>query len=89
MPAEKSFTVTLGPQQRIVEELLSSGAYADVSDVMRAGLRALERQRAALERALDSRIRLALDDPRPSVAANEVFDAIERRHARLTDERDL
>jgi antitoxin ParD1/3/4 len=48
---------------------------------VRAGLRALDREEEALNEFLRTKIRESLDDPRPSIPADEVFDRIERKHA--------
>ena len=48
--ANKPVTVTLGPLAERVEARVRSGDYASVSEVVRAGLRALDREEALLER---------------------------------------
>jgi antitoxin ParD1/3/4 len=73
--------VTLGELQAKVDERVRSGEYGSASEVVRAGLRALDREEAALDDYLRSKIREALDDPRPSVPLDDVFERLERRHA--------
>ncbi len=84
MRSSKPITVTLGKQQASIDARLASGAYESASEVVRAALRALDREEAALNDILRRKIQEALDDPRPSVPMDEVFDRIERRHAERT-----
>ena len=81
MRASKPISVTLGELQPKVDERVKSGAYSSASEVVRAGLRALDREDAALDDFLREKIRESLDDPRPSIPADEVFERLERKHA--------
>ena len=45
----RPITVTLGELQQRVEERVASGAYSSASEVMRAAVRALEREEAVLD----------------------------------------
>jgi antitoxin ParD1/3/4 len=81
MRASKPITVTLGELQERVEARVKSGEYASASEVVRAGLRALDREEEALTAYLREKIQEAYDDPRPSVPAEEAFDRLERKHA--------
>ena len=76
-------TVTLGDLHEKVQERIRSGAFASTSEVVRAGLRALDREEEALNAVLRARIEAALADPRPSEAAEDVFKALRARHAQL------
>lgn len=81
MRASKPVTVTLGDLQDRVEARVKSGSYASVSEVVRAGLRALDREEAALDTVLQQRVQEALDDPRPPIPADQVFTALQAHHA--------
>lgn len=52
------------------------GAYASLSEVVQEGLRALAREDEWLREA----VRESLDDPRPSIPAEEVFAELEQRY---------
>lgn len=63
---------------------VASGRYASVSEEVRAGLRALEREEAALDAILKAKVEAALADPAPSNPQLEVFDALRAAHAKRT-----
>ncbi|MCJ2137757.1 type II toxin-antitoxin system ParD family antitoxin [Methylobacterium sp. J-026] len=81
MRASKPVTVTLGELQEGVDARVRSGRYASVSEVLRAGLRALDREEAALDIVLRQKLQEALDDPRPAIPADEVFAELRAHHA--------
>lgn len=81
MRTSRPITVTLGEQQKSLDARLTSGAYSSASEVLRAALRALDREEAALDEILRVRVREALDDPRPSIPAEEVFARLRAHHA--------
>jgi len=81
MRASKPITVTLGDLQERVDARVKSGAYSSASEVVRAGLRALDREDEMLDEIMRRKIQEAYDDPRPSVPAEEVFGRLRRRHA--------
>lgn len=84
--AEKPVTVTLGKMGGLARRLVDEGRYASVSEVMRAGLRALEREEAALDALIKEKVREALADPRPPIPMDEAFD---RAFAKLAERTDL
>jgi len=61
---------------------VKSGAYASASEVMRAAVRALDREEAAVNDWLRQRVDEAFADPRPNVPAREVFKRLRAYHAR-------
>lgn len=93
--AGKAVTVDLGPLADKAEARVKSGDYDSLSEVVREGLRALEREEAMLDRILPpidesdprwqayvrEKIRESLDDPRPPIPAAEAFDRVSRRIA--------
>jgi antitoxin ParD1/3/4 len=81
MRASKPITVTLGKQQASLEAHLASGNYESASEVLRAGLRALDREQKALDDLMRAKIQQALDDPRPAIPAEDVFRKLRKRMA--------
>ena len=83
----ETITVDLGEFGPRVHERVRSGEYRSASEVVQAGLEALEREEAEAELSNDTLRRLiqeSLDDPRPDIPADEVFERLERKHATLT-----
>ncbi|MFI4987041.1 MAG: type II toxin-antitoxin system ParD family antitoxin [Alphaproteobacteria bacterium] len=80
----RPITVTLGDLQQRVEARVKSGAYASASEVMRAAVRALEREEATLNEWLRRRVDEAFTDPRPNVPARDVFKRLRKHHAERT-----
>ena len=81
MRSSRPITVTLGKQQASLDAWLESGEYESASEVLRAGLRALDREKAAFDDLLRRKVQEALDDPRPDIPAEEVFARLRARHA--------
>lgn len=82
MRSSRPITVTLGVQQQSVDARVESGSYSSASEVIRAALRALDREEEALEQIMRQKIQEAIDDPRPSRDAADVFEQIEKLHAK-------
>jgi antitoxin ParD1/3/4 len=86
MRTSKPITVTLGKQQASLDMRLESGAYASASEVMRAALRALDREEAALTEIMRRKISAALESEAPDIPASEVFRKLRAHHEkRLRD----
>lgn len=79
MPS-KPVTVTFGEQQSSVDRRLASGEYESASDVVRAGIRALDREDALRDEAMREKIRSSLADPRPDIPAEDVFERLRAHH---------
>jgi len=80
--SSRPITVTLGDLHQGVKARVKSGAYASASEVMRAALRALDREEAAVNDWLRGRVDESLADPRPSIPADHVFKRLRAHHAR-------
>ena len=76
----RPITVTLGDLRPRVEARVKSGAYASASEVMRAAVRALHREEAALNDWLRQRVDEAFADPRPNLPAETVFKRLRTHH---------
>lgn len=77
----RPITVTLGDLQERVEARVKSGTYASASEVMRAAVRALDREEQAIDSWLRQRVDEAFADPRPNVPASAVFERVRKHHA--------
>lgn len=79
-------TVSL-PQEHAtyIDRMVASGAFASASEVVRAGLRALQERDAAVERWLREDVAAAYDalqdNPERAIPAKTVFDELRARHA--------
>lgn len=93
MPAVEKRTVSLPEEHAaFIDRMVMSGAYASASEVVRAGLRALQERDAAVERWLNNEVAAAHDamedDPSRARDIGDVFDAIRARHRRRLDGRE-
>lgn len=79
--ASRPISVTLGELQEHVDARVRSGAYASASEVLRAAVRALDREEAALDEWMRRSVVEALADPRPTRSADEVFARLRAHHA--------
>ena len=83
--AEKRTVSLPAEQATYIESLVASGAYASASEVVRAGLRALQERDAAVERWLRDEVVPVYDamhaDPQRALSAEDVFEMIRARHA--------
>ena len=86
MPSVEKRTFSLpAAQTDYIDELVNSGAYASGSEVVRAGLRALQERDQAVERWLREDVARVYDslkaDPAQAIAAEDVFTAVRSRYA--------
>lgn len=86
MPSSEKRTISLpSDQAAFIDSKVKSGEYASVSEVVRAGLRALRERDDAVERWLRGEVAASYDamkaDPSRGVSADAAFGAIRERHA--------
>ena len=86
MPNTEKRTISLPAEHAAyLDKMVRSGQYASVSEVVRAGLRALRERDEAVERWLHEEVAPAYDamraDPSRGVDADTVFDQVRARHA--------
>lgn len=67
--------------EKFIERQIAEGRFSSASDVVRAALSLLERQSADDDAWLAEAISESVNDPRPSIPADEVFERLERRYA--------
>ncbi|HEY1935301.1 MAG TPA: type II toxin-antitoxin system ParD family antitoxin [Acetobacteraceae bacterium] len=86
MPAVEKRTISLPPAQAAyIDSLVETGTYASASEVVRAGLRALQERDAAVERWLRDEVAPTYDamqaDPGRGLSADQVSVALAAHHA--------
>ena len=90
MSTTEKLSITLpSDMARMVREKVEQGAYASNSEVIREGLRLLREAEALREQKfawMRERIQESLDDPRPSVPAEEVFDRLEAKYRKMPED---
>jgi antitoxin ParD1/3/4 len=82
--AKRTFSIP-AEHAKFIDKKVASGSYASGSEVVRAGLRALQERDAAVERWLLEEVAPTFDaikaDPSSAIPAKQVFAAIKARHA--------
>jgi len=86
MAAIEKRTVSLPPAQaHYIDTLVGAGTYASASEVVRAGLRALQERDAVVERWLREEVVPVYDamhaDPSRGISADQVVAAMRAHHA--------
>jgi len=86
MPAVEKRTISLPPAQaHYIDSLVETGSYASASEVVRAGLRALQERDAVVERWLKEDVVPVYDamlaDPGRGLSAEQVMAAMRAHHA--------
>jgi len=76
----RPITVTLGDLQEHVEARVKSGTYASASEVLRAAVRALDREETAVNEWLKQKVDESFADPAPSKPARDVFRRLRAYH---------
>jgi antitoxin ParD1/3/4 len=86
MPLVEKRTISLPPAQaRYIDALVDAGTYVSASEVVRAGLRALQERDAAVEHWLREEVIRVYDamqaDPARGIPADQVMAALRAHHA--------
>lgn len=86
MPATEKRTVSLPSEQaQFIDGLVATGSYASASEVVRAGLRALQERDAAVSRWLREEVVPVYDamqaDPARGLSGKQVASALRAHHA--------
>lgn len=86
MPNISKRTVSLPEEHSAyIDQMVASGAFASASEVVRAGLRALQEREAAVDRWLREEVTPVYDamqvDPDRGIPSSQVFNELRARHA--------
>ncbi len=84
--ASKAVTVTLGNMAESAQAHITLGRFSTMSEVVREGLRALERQEAMLDALYKAKLEEALADTRPPVPLAEGLARVRARIAQSHEE---
>lgn len=84
--AAKAVTVTLGNMAERAQAHIAAGKYSTMSEVVREGLRALDRQEAMLDAIYRAKVAEALANPAPAVPLAEGLAEVRERIARSKGE---
>jgi antitoxin ParD1/3/4 len=83
-PSKRTFSLP-AEQSNFIDAQVDSGSYASASEVVRAGIRALQERDAAVERWPREEVvptyDAAIADPSRGIPAQQVFDALRARYA--------
>jgi antitoxin ParD1/3/4 len=83
-PAEK-LSVTVTPAMaRMIREKVEDGSFGSASEVIRAALRAFQREEeehAERMASIKARVKASIEDPRPSLSMEEVDARLRELHA--------
>ncbi|MDZ7750879.1 MAG: type II toxin-antitoxin system ParD family antitoxin [Gammaproteobacteria bacterium] len=87
MSTTEKRTVSLPEEHAaFIDRMVASGAYASGSEVVRAGLRALQERDAAIDRWLREKVAPAYDamqaDPERARSVEDVFAEVREHHAK-------
>jgi len=79
--AEKVSVTMTADMMRVIRESVESGEFATTSEAMRDAVRVWQRQRLEYAERLEAirdRVRRSLNDPRPSIPADDAEEAMAR-----------
>lgn len=89
MPTVEKISIALPPEMTaLLRAAVSAGEYASISEVIREALRDWSYQRELRQRGLDELRALwdeAVNDPRPSIPAEEVLQRLRAKYQAMAD----
>jgi antitoxin ParD1/3/4 len=90
-PAEKLSVTVTSAQARLIREKVEDGSFGSASEVIRAALRAFQREEdehAERIASIKARIKASVDDPGPPVPMEEAFDRVRKHIEKLAERGD-
>ena len=92
MSAAEKISITLTPEMnRVIKQRVDAGDFASSSELIREALRLWQRREEEHREklaAIREKLQKSIDDPRPSVPLDSVFERLRQRHeANLTKRR--
>ncbi|TPI49818.1 type II toxin-antitoxin system ParD family antitoxin [Mesorhizobium sp. B2-9-1] len=92
MESAEKLSVTVTPAMaRLIREKVEDGSYGSASEVIRAALRAFQREEeehAERMASIRARVKASLEDKRPSVPLDEAIDRVKNRISQLAQGHD-
>lgn len=92
MEAAEKLSVTVTPAMaRLIRERVEDGSFGSASEVIRAALRAFQREEnehAERLASIKARIRASVEDARPDIPADRVIGELKAKLAQLEEEGD-
>jgi antitoxin ParD1/3/4 len=84
MSAAEKISITLTPEMnRLIKQRVEAGDFASSSELIREALRVWQKQEEEHQQRIAeirARIKSSMDDPRPSLPAEEVFERLRSYH---------
>lgn len=92
MESAEKLSITVTPAMaRMIREKVEDGSFGSASEVIRAALRAFQREEeehAERMASIRARVKASLEDKRPAVPLDEAIDRIKSRISQLARDRD-
>lgn len=84
MQAAEKISITLTPEMnRVIKQRVAAGDFASSSELIREALRLWQRHEELHQEkliAIREKLQASLDDARPSLAIEDVFERLRQRH---------
>jgi antitoxin ParD1/3/4 len=92
MESAEKLSITVTPAMaRMIRERVEDGSFGSASEVIRAALRAFQREEeehAERMASIRARVKASIDDTRPAVPLDEAIDRVKKRISRLAQDHD-
>ena len=92
MEAAEKLSVTVTPAMaRMIREKVEDGSFGSASEVIRAALRAFQREEeehAERMASIRARVEASIEDKRPAVPLDEAIDRVKKRISQLAQDHD-